>query len=243
VCQSLGRRCTNILSAITRARCAAHWVKGRLELGDEKNDELFKKEWQGLPVDGYSVWIEKMIEGIPLEYGVEAIDNRGFDMVVSTARIDETAKWRYGRLMYRSLEFTYTTDEEWENDRYGTINLPQHPCFIRKCNFKVLHRNPQAGNLIQYQRPQEASDGRIPMYPVHSRDNEQLFRKYLTHIVALPNLCPAGRLGLFEYFDMDEAVLCAMKLVPLIERYREMSPQRRIEELMDLRKFRGDETH
>jgi UDP-galactopyranose mutase len=234
---------TRKMWGIAPAELSAHWAPDRLELRDEETDELFKQEWQGLPVDGYSVWLERMIEGIPVETGVEAMDARAFDMVVSTARIDETAGWRHGRLAYRSLRFTYATDETWEDDRYGTINLPQHSRFIRKCNFKVLHRQPRARSLIQYQEPQDASDGRIPMYPVHTGDNEQLFRKYLSHIVSLPNLCPAGRLGLFEYFDMDEAVSCAMKLVPIVEGYRDMPPQKRMDELMKLRKFRDDEAH
>ncbi len=225
------------------AQLSSHWVPDRLELREEETAELFKKEWQGLPVDGYSAWIEQMIGQIPVETGVETLDASEFDMVVSTARIDETTGWLYGRLAYRTLQFTYTTDEAWEDDRYGSINLPQHPQYIRKCNFKVLHRKLQAGNLIQHQEPMAVADGQIPMYPVHTGDNERLFRKCLSHVVGLPNLCPAGRLGLFEYFDMDEAVLCAMRLVPIIEHYRDIPPHRRMEELMKLRKFQDDETN
>jgi UDP-galactopyranose mutase len=222
---------------------SAHWAPKRLVLRDDDTGGLFKNEWQGLPIEGYSVWLERMIEGIDVETGVEVVDTKNFDMVVSTAPIDEIAGYRYGRLEYRSLKFIYTCVEDWEDDRYGTINLPQHRRFIRKCNFKVLHRLVSAKNLIQYQQPCDVDSGGIPMYPVHTERNELLFRRYLSYVVSLTNLCPAGRLGLFEYLDMDEAIAYAIQIVPLIEKYRELPPQERREALMKVRRTAYDESN
>lgn len=221
---------------ISPRKLSGHWVSKRLILRDDDTQGLFKGEWQGLPVGGYTVWLEKMIEGIDAELGVKAINIKDFDMIASTASIDEVAGYRYGHLEYRSLKFKYTCIEAWEDDRYGTINLPQHRKFIRKCNFKVLHRRKKAKNFIQYQQPCAVSNGNVPMYPVHTERNELLFRKYLSYAAALTNFCPAGRLGLFEYFDMDEAIACAMQLVPFIEEYHKLTPQKRMETIMKLKR-------
>jgi UDP-galactopyranose mutase len=215
---------------------SSHWAPKRLELRECNNEELFKDEWQGLPVRGYSVWLEKMIEGIPLEINTNRLDIKKFDLVVSTAPIDEISGYRYGRLDYRSSKFTYASGETWEEERYGGINLPQHPRFIRKTNFRILHREVNVPNFIQYQEPCTASNGEVPMYPIHTGENEELFQKYLSYVVSLPSLCPAGRLGLFEYLDMDEAVACAMNLVTFIEEYNGLSPQQRKAELNKIRR-------
>jgi len=81
------------------------------------------------------------------------------------------------------------------------------------------------------------------MYPIHTGRNESLFRKYLSYVVFLPNLCPAGRFGLFEYLDMDEAIAHAMKLVPFVEKYSELSSQQRLQELMKVRRHSYDENN
>ncbi|HTY45175.1 MAG TPA: UDP-galactopyranose mutase [Patescibacteria group bacterium] len=215
---------------------SAHWAPKRLMLRECNNEELFKGEWQGLPIEGYSVWLERMSRGISLQKNVNRLDAKEFDLIVSTAPIDEISGYRYGRLNYRSSKFMYAPGETWEEERYGGINLPQHPRFIRKTNFRILHRQVQAPDLIQYQQPCAVRNGEVPMYPVHTGGNEALFQKYLSYVVSLPNVCPAGRLGLFEYLDMDEAVACAMKLVPFIEKYHDVSPRQRASELNRIRR-------
>lgn len=234
---------TQRMWGIVPKQLSSHWVSKRLVLRDCDTTVLFQNEWQGLPEEGYSLWLERMIRGIPAETGVARCSTKKFDIVVSTTPIDQIAGYRYGRLDYRSLKFIYKPDEAWEDLKYGTINLPQHQKFIRKCNFKVLHRKLHSPDLIQYQEPCAADNDNIPMYPVHTENNESLFKKYLSYIVSLPNLCPAGRLGLFEYLDMDEAIRQAIQLVPFIEKYNDLLPQRRIEELMRVRKLHYDETN
>lgn len=227
---------TRRMWGIAPSELSAYWVPNRLVLRECNTEEIFKDEWQGLPIEGYSAWLERMTEGIPVKTGVDRINTQDFDVVISTAPIDEMAGYRYGRLEYRSLKFIYTSFETWENDRYGTINLPEHPRFIRKCNFRILHREANISDFIQYQEPCAAGDSNIPMYPVQTKRNELLFQKYLSYMVSLPNLCPAGRLGLFEYLDMDEAVSCAMKLVPFIEKYNEFPPKQRMQELIKIKR-------
>lgn len=209
------------------------WVPKRLELGDDRDDALFKNQWQGLPVNGYSHLLEKMIQGIPISMNTSHFNKEDYDVVVSSAPIDEIMGYCFGKLHYRSLDFRYEKNESWENDSYGTINLPQHPRYIRKCNFNVLHRERSRNSLIQYQEPVEADEKHLPMYPVNTDKNHKIFEKYLTEMCRT-NICPIGRLGLFKYLDMDKAVSAGFDMIPIVENFLLLRTKQKIEGLKNI---------
>lgn len=212
----------------------AEWAPKRLEFREDGRTECFLNQWQGLPVNGYSYLIEKIIEGIPIKYRTTHYDPKNYDLVISTAPIDHLFDYKYGRLQYRSMRYHHVRDEHWEKNTYGTINLPQHPKYIRKCNFKVLYKAQSPHNWIQYQEPMAAEEKYMPMYPVNTNENNVVFDKYLKDICET-NICPLGRLGLFKYLDMDKAVLHAFEMLPVIIEYSTISPQaryRRIKEVI-----------
>jgi UDP-galactopyranose mutase len=199
----------------------------RLEFRENGDPDLFSGQWQGLPVEGYSRWIERMIEGLPLTLNVRGIEITPFDAIVSTAPIDESFGFTLGRLPYRSLRFDLRRDESWECDRYGTINLPEDARWIRKCNFNVLHRVAGRPSLIQRQAPVAAGEGDEPMYPVPMPGPRSLFDRYLRVACEAGTVCPHGRLGLFAYLDMDRAIALSMKMATVVERFREAEPETR----------------
>ena len=80
------------------------------------------------------------------------------------------------------MRFHYKKDEKWEKDDYGTINLPQHPKYIRKCNFKILHKQKSQYNFIQYQESITHDEDNAAMYPVNDEENNKLFDVYLKEI-------------------------------------------------------------
>lgn len=213
----------------------ASWAPERIPLR-EKEGPLFKEEWQGQPQDGYSRWLENMASGINVITGVATHDFTGFDRVIYTAPIDALFNFDQGRLAYRSAEFHYVRDETWENSQYGVINLPQHPLFLRKCNPAVMHGVDTDRTLIQYHQSTAFNGTNMPMYPVHTRENEDRFNNYLRRAIQTGALIPAGRLGLFEYYDMDEAIENAFAVADLVEAYGNWPQAKRYKILTDLRK-------
>jgi UDP-galactopyranose mutase len=213
----------------------AEWAPKRLELRENDADELFGNQWQGLPRNGYSFLLEKMIDGIPLRLNDSGPIEEIYDVVVTSAPIDETMNFIFGKLQYRSLKFYYKENEFWEKEDYGSINLPQHPKYIRKCNFKVLHREESKRNFIQYQEPIAAKNGEIPMYPINTKENNKIFEKYLNAICKSKNICPLGRLGLFKYLDMDKAVEVAFDMVEVVQNYLSLSDQERYQKIREIR--------
>ena len=202
----------------------AEWAPKRLELRENGNNVLFKNQWQGLPKQGYSFLLEKMIGEIPVILNTSNFNPDKYDVVVSSAPIDQIMNFKFGRLGYRSLKFYYKRDESWEEDNYGTINLPQHRQYIRKTNFKVLYKQESGHNWIQYQKPLAADEDNVPMYPVNTENNNSLFDKYLKEICKT-NICPIGRLGLFKYLNMDTAVEIAFAMLSVIESYSNLNAE------------------
>ena len=72
------------------------------------------------------------------------------------------------------------------------------------------------------------------MYPVNTPKNDALFDRYLREICRSRNICPLGRLGLFKYLDMDQAVEMAFALVPIVERYPLMAAEERYKKIKRL---------
>jgi UDP-galactopyranose mutase len=206
----------------------------RLELRDGPVADLFPGEWQGLPSRGYSAFLESMLENIPVKLQTPFETGDGYDVVVSSAPIDEMLSYRFGRLAYRSLRFDYQADEPWEHDGFGTINLPQDETHIRKCNFKILHRQESRRSWIQYQEPVAAENGRLPMYPIATAKNEEAYIRNLREICTT-RICPVGRLGFSKYLNMDQAVEVAFRMLPVIEHYPRLSPEARFEKITAVR--------
>ncbi|MFC1752197.1 UDP-galactopyranose mutase [Thermoproteota archaeon] len=216
------------------ANLNSDWVPKRLELANDENDTIFMHQWQGFPRDGYSVFLGKMTKDIPVELNKTEFDPNGYDIVVFTGPLDKKMNLKFGKLEYRSIKFTHKRDDPWENDNYGTINLPQDPKWIRKCNFKVMWDKNAKHNWIQYQEPVAADDDNIEMYPMDTKKNNDIFDRYLLKICET-NILPAGRLGLFKYLDMDKAVEASFDTVALIENYSSLSPEKRYDSIQKMR--------
>ena len=213
----------------------AEWAPKRLELRGNDDNRLFKEQWQGLPKNGYSYLIENMIKDISIKFNTTDFNPKDYDVVVSSAPLDKILNYKFGKLEYRSLNFDYLQEKKWENSNYGTINLPQHQKYIRKCNFKILHKQESEHNWIQYQEPIVADDNHVSMYPINTTNNNEIFDKYLKEICNTKNICSIGRLGLFKYLDMDKSVAVAHNMLPIVEKYLNMSCIERYKEIKMIR--------
>ena len=212
----------------------AEWASKRLKLSEDNREGAFKDEWQGLPIHGYSFLLSKIIENIQVALNTSEFRPNDNDIVISSGPIDKFMKFKFGKLQYRSLRFYYKKNEEWENEDYGTINLPQHPRYIRKCNFKILHKQKSRHNLIQYQQSIAADKNNIPMYPINTEKSNKIFDKYLKEICKSKNICPIGRLGLFKYLNMDSAIEVAFEMAPIVEDYLDLRPIDRYEKIKNI---------
>lgn len=209
------------------------YVLNRIKLQDT-NTQIFEDDFQGLPTKGYTKFLLNMIKNIPLELNCSKYDESSFDLILYSGRIEELMEFKFGHLQYRTLRFEYTESENWENENYGTINLPQHKKYIRKVNFKIMHQQDSSEAWIQYQEPSSFNNKGIPMYPIYTKQNIELFEKYLNEACKSDKLIPVGRLGLYKYLEMGQAFSLAMNMIPLIENWKNLDAKQRYLEVKKL---------
>ena len=219
--------------AVEPRELTTEYIRNRIELNNSKTP-MFDDLFQGFPVNGYTEFLRKMVIDIPIELNSSEFDESLYDLILFSGRIDELLNLKFGSLEFRSLNYEYVENENWENYNYGTINLPQHFKYIRKVNFKIIHQQIIEESLIQYQEPIASGNGSVPLYPIYTKKNIQIFNKYLKEACKSNYIIPSGRLGLYKYLEMGQAISLAIDMIPLIEKWKDLGPDQRYIEIKKL---------
>ena len=95
-----GRKCTELPSFIIK----------RLPVRLTFDNNYFNDLYQGIPMGGYNVIIDKMLDGIEVELGTDYLANKDkyeniADKIIFTGPIDEFYDYCFGPLEYRSVRF------------------------------------------------------------------------------------------------------------------------------------------
>ena len=69
-----------------------------------------RDRYQGIPIGGYNVIIDKLFEGCDVETGVDYLEHKEYydslgDKIIYTGTIDAYYGYQFGKLEYRSLKF------------------------------------------------------------------------------------------------------------------------------------------
>ena len=131
--------------------------------------------------------------------------------------IDEYYDYCYGKLEYRSLKFEI---EKIEIDNYqgnAVVNYTDkdipYTRIIEHKHFEV--DNNSAETIISREYPIKFEKGEEPYYPINNERNNSLYKKYSDLTLNQKKVIFGGRLGLYKYFDMDQIIEEALKLVKL----------------------------
>ena len=84
--------------------------------------------------------------------------------------------------------------------------------FTRIHEFKHYHpeRQDTGKTIIFKEYSRLASPGDEPYYPVFTKKNQQLYKKFEFAKNETPNVIFGGRLGLYRYLDMDDTIAEAL---------------------------------
>lgn len=205
-----GRDCKDLPSFIIK----------RLPVRFTFNNNYFNDRYQGIPIGGYNIIIEKMLENCDIELNVdylkekEKYDNLA-DRVLYTGMIDEYFNYSLGTLEYRSLKF----DTELLNDvsNYqgnAVINYTDRETpYTRVIEHKHFEFGNQKDTVITKEYPCHWEIGDEAYYPVNDEKNNELFNQYKQLSDNEKNVIFGGRLGNYKYYDMDKVIEAALELV------------------------------
>lgn len=186
-------------------------------VGDD--DRYFQDKFQAMPADGYTALFDRMLEhaNITVELSCDwreiARKAKGA-RILFTGAIDELLDYRFEPLPYRSLRFEEFTLPVERHQPTGTVNYPNQHAYTRITEMKILTGQTAKVTTLMKEfamahRPGET----IPYYPIPRDENQALYKTYLVEAKErFPEMIFAGRLGDYQYYNMDQACARGMKL-------------------------------
>lgn len=204
-------------------------IAQRLPIRLTYDENYFITKFQGIPSNGYTNLISRMLDGIKVEIGTEYHKDmdRFADRVIYTGPIDEFYGFEFGRLDFRTLDFT---KEVFDGDRQGNavINyVDESPSYIRSVEHmhfyrhgeSVKHYNKKASDsvrsVVTYDHPVRFEQGRDPFYPIRDKANSAMYSRYAA--LASDRIIFGGRLGEYKYLDMDQSIASALATASRLE--------------------------
>ena len=184
------------------------------------NNNYFNDPYQGIPIGGYNVIIEKMLEGSDVKLGLDYLKEKDkYDSmakkVLFTGMIDEYFNYNLGNLEYRTLRFENEVLEDVDNYQgVAVMNFTSHEQeYTRIIEHKHFEFNDCKGTVITKEYPSAWKLGDEAYYPVNDDRNSNLYKEYEELAKKEKNVLFGGRLGQYKYYDMDKVIDAALDMV------------------------------
>ena len=186
------------------------------------DNRYFNDRYEGLPVDGYTAWLERMADHPNIEVRLETdfLEHRdeylGKLPVIYTGPVDEYFGNCEGRLSWRTvdLEAEVKQVDDFQGCPVMNYNDEDVP-FTRIHEFKHFHpeRTYLPGKTVivhEYSRFAEETDE--PYYPINTAEDRAKLLKYRELAKQEPMVLFGGRLGTYKYLDMHMAIGSALSM-------------------------------
>lgn len=207
-----GRPCTELPAFIIK----------RLPFRFTYDNNYFNDRYQGIPMGGYTKIVEKMLEGVEVrlqtsyqDFLKEASKAKGLaKTVVYTGMIDEYFDYCFGPLEYRSVRFETERLEEENYQGNAVVNYTDAEVpYTRIIEHKHFAFGQQEFTIISREYSSEWKPGIEPYYPINDEKNAALYQKYKALAEKETDVIFGGRLGAYQYYDMDKVVAAALEKV------------------------------
>ncbi|MBQ0144624.1 MAG: UDP-galactopyranose mutase [Bacteroidales bacterium] len=208
-----GRSCTELPPFIIR----------RLPVRFVFDNNYFNDLWQGVPIGGYNLLIDGLLEGCDVQTGVDFFEDREkweaiADKIVFSGKIDEYFGYRFGKLQYRTVRFETEVLDTPNHQGSAIVNYTEREVpFTRIIEHKHFEMFGQAvydcpKTVVTKEFSTEWTDGMEPFYPVNDEKNNALYRQYKALADAETDVIFGGRLAEYRYYDMAPLVRRALDI-------------------------------
>jgi UDP-galactopyranose mutase len=185
------------------------------------NNRYFSDTFEGLPTDGYTAWLERMVDHPNIEVRLDTDFSglrsslTGSMPVVYTGAIDAYFGYAAGDLGWRTLDFD--TEVLATGDFQGTPVMnyaDQDVPFTRIHEFRHFHPErdwyPKDKTVIMREYSRFAEHGDEPYYPINTAADRNRLLAYREMAQGEPDVLFGGRLGTYKYLDMHMAIASAL---------------------------------
>ena len=201
-----GRDCTELPAFIIK----------RLPVRYTYDNNYFNDLYQGIPIGGYNVIIDRLFEGCDIETDVDYLEKKEYydglgEKIVYTGTIDAYYKYQFDKLEYRSLRFESEVLDEENHQGVAVVNYTDRETpYTRIIEHKHFEFGTQPKTVITREYPVTWQEGMEPYYPVNDEKNQALYQKYAKLAEKEEHVIFGGRLGEYKYYDMDKVIASAM---------------------------------
>jgi UDP-galactopyranose mutase len=189
----------------------------RLPVRFNYDDNYYASKFQGIPKNGYTYIIERMLDHPNIEIRLNTRFNRNqsaeYDHVFYSGPIDAWFGYSEGRLGYRTLDFEVERHEgDYQGNaviNYGNEEIP----WTRISEHK--HFSPWEDHektLIYKEFSRLCDEGDIPYYPIRLVKDKSQLTKYAQLARSEKNMTFVGRLGTYRYLDMHVTIAEALEV-------------------------------
>lgn len=202
-------------------------IISRLPVRYTYDDRYFNDTHEGLPVDGYTAWIERMADDdrIDVQLGTDFFDESqpfnqkavvGHLPVVYTGPVDRYFDFQHGDLSWRTLDFEAEVLPVGDFQGTSVMNYADADIpYTRIHEFRHFHPErdyPTDRTVIMREFSRFADHADEPYYPVNTPQDRERLLAYRELMGAEPNVLFGGRLGTYQYLDMHMAIGSALSM-------------------------------
>jgi UDP-galactopyranose mutase len=195
----------------------------RLPVRYDFNNRYFNDKYEGLPVDGYTAWLERMVDHPLIEV---RLDTDFFDVrddyvgkapIVYTGPVDAYFGNAEGQLSWRTVDLEVSVQPTGDFQGTSVMNYADEDVpYTRIHEFRHFHPErdwyPKDKTVVVHEYSRFAGPGDEPYYPINTPDDRAKLLRYRELAKAEPNVLFGGRLGTYKYLDMHMAIGSALSM-------------------------------
>ena len=182
-------------------------IFNRINIRYNYDNGYFPNAHQGQPIHGYTNLIKNILDHkniqIILNQDFNDFNTNNYDLIIYSGS--------FSGLEYRSIYFHHYFDNI--NNNYSVLNTPNDEKITRITNFNILHYVKDSDVYYHCKEYPAKNNEYNELYPIR---NEQNLKKYQIEIEKMrkkyKNIFFIGRLGLYQYLDMDKVIEECFKL-------------------------------
>lgn len=187
------------------------------------DNNYFNDVYQGIPKQGYTAIIKKMLLGSDVILNTDYFDRKDYfdsiaHTVIYTGEVDRYFNYCYGKLEYRSLLFETIFLKGIANYQ-GNAVVNYTDCetpYTRIIEHKHFEFGNQSDTMITKEFPFAFSKDSEPYYPINDERNNCLYSRYARLVRQEKNVYFGGRLAEYKYYNMDQVIRAALNLNRII---------------------------
>ncbi|MBP6685947.1 MAG: UDP-galactopyranose mutase [Leucobacter sp.] len=202
-------------------------VISRLPVRYTYDNRYFSDTHEGLPVNGYTAWLEKMADhpNIEVRLNTDFFDESqplnkaavvGTVPVVYTGPVDRYFDFAEGELGWRTLDFEKQVLPVGDFQGTSVMNYAGADVpYTRIHEFRHFHPErdyPTDKTVIMHEYSRFAKREDEPYYPVNTPEDRERLLKYRALTEQEPQVLFGGRLGTYQYLDMHMAIGSALSM-------------------------------